>query len=124
MPSKLGKYILQRTLGSGSYSKVKQALNTEDGKLYAIKIHKKGDPKFTPGCLEVVESEAKAISKLKHPNIVNIVDYMPEAVVEREHGAPYEVMCVIVEELAAGGELFYYVKNSGYFEEKYARYFF
>ena len=49
---------------------------------------------------------------------------MPNATVEKANGTKYEVICVIVEELAQGGELFFYVKNSGYFTEKYARYFF
>ena len=96
----------------------------EDGKHYAVKVHRADDPKFNQACIEVVETEAKAISKLKHPNIVNIIEYMPKAVVEKSDGTCYEVFCVIVEELALGGELFYYVKNSGYFEERIARYYF
>lgn len=34
------------------------------------------------------------------------------------------MVCVVVEELAPGGELFFYVKNSGYFSERIARYYF
>lgn len=37
--SKLGKYELRRTLGSGAYSKVKLAVDTETGHEYALKIH-------------------------------------------------------------------------------------
>lgn len=37
--SKLGKYELRRTLGSGAYSKVKLAVDTETGNAYAMKIH-------------------------------------------------------------------------------------
>ena len=115
MPSKLGKYSLLRTLGQGAYSKVKLALDKEDGKHYTIKIHRADDPKFNASCIDVVETEAKAISKLKHQHIINIVNYIPKATVEKADGSCYEVFCVIVEELALGGELFFYVKNSGYF---------
>ena len=42
--------------------------------------------------------------------------------VEKQNGQKYEVVCVIVNELAQGGELFYFVKNSGHFAEHHARY--
>ena len=40
MPSRLGKYTLVRTLGSGAYSKVKLAQHVDTGEFYAIKIMK------------------------------------------------------------------------------------
>lgn len=55
---------------------------------------------------------------------MNIVDYIPGAIVERKSGGTYPVACVVVEELATGGELFFYVKNSGYFQERFARHYF
>lgn len=61
---------------------------------------------------------------MQHPGIVNIVDYIPRAVVEKSNGEKYDIVCVIVSEYAHGGELFYYVKNSGRFSEKHARYLF
>ena len=124
MPSKLGKYVLQRTLGQGAFSKVKQALNKENGEYYAIKIHRSDDHSFGDESYKVVETEARAIAQLRHPNIVNIIDFLPEAFVEKSNGIGYPVCCVIVEELAQGGELFYYVKNSGHFSERMARFFF
>jgi serine/threonine protein kinase len=125
MPSKLGKYHLLSTLGQGGFSKVKLAKNSDDHKHYAIKIHKVNDPKFDKSCVEIIETEVKAMSKLNHPNIVNIVEYIPKAKVEKiDKGTGYDVACVIVEEVATGGELFYYVKNSGYFQERFARHYF
>ena len=55
---------------------------------------------------------------------MNIIEYMPQAKVTKRDGSVYDIVCVIIEELAQGGELFYYVKNSGYFKENFARYFF
>lgn len=43
MPSKLGKYVLVRTLGSGANSKVKLGHDAETDKYFAIKIMKKAD---------------------------------------------------------------------------------
>jgi serine/threonine protein kinase len=65
-----------------------------------------------------------AIKKLSHPNIVNIIDFLPEATIEKTSGRKINVILIIVEEIAIGGELFYYVSNSGFFSEEYARYFF
>ena len=42
----------------------------------------------------------------------------------KANGRGYPVKAVIVLELAQCGELFNFVDNSGFFEEKYARYFF
>ncbi len=81
MPSKLKQYILKKTLGQGSFSKVKLAMSKENGQHYAIKIHRSDDPKFNAAAREVVKSEAYAMSTLKHPNIINIVEYLPEATV-------------------------------------------
>ena len=124
MPSKLGKYTLLHTLGQGAYSKVKLALNSEDGKEYAIKIHRKSNPRVNKGCVEVVVNEARAMTKIHHKNIVNIVDFMDDGIVEKPDGTSYEVVAVVVVELVTNGELFHFVKNSGYFKETYARYYF
>lgn len=59
-----------------------------------------------------------------HSGVINIIDYIPESRVVRANGTSYDVICVVVVEIADGGELFFYVKNSGAFTEKIARYFF
>lgn len=46
MPSTLGRYNLIRTLGTGAFSKVKLAVNTETGDQVAIKIHRTDNPNF------------------------------------------------------------------------------
>jgi serine/threonine protein kinase len=74
--------------------------------------------------MAVVENDALAMSKLKHPNIVAIEDYIPKSTVERSSGKTYNILCVHVMEYAENGELFYFIKNTGYFTESMARYFF
>ena len=55
---------------------------------------------------------------------MNIVDYYARSDVKKANGTSYGVVCVIVQDVAESGELFYFVKNSGYFSEANARYFF
>ena len=100
MPSYLGNYELGRTLGAGAFSKVRLCKNTATGVQYAIKIHKIDNPNFNQKCVDVIETEAKEVSKLDHPGIVNIKDYIARGVVKKENGDEYEVVCVIVNELA------------------------
>ena len=58
------------------------------------------------------------ITKLKsHPNIVRVVDFIPSGQIIYPHGRSKQVECVLVEELASGGELYYYVANVGFFSE-------
>ena len=73
---------------------------------------------------DVVQTEALAIKNLNNQGIVNMIEFIPHATVKKANGTEYPVICVIVEELAQGGELFFYVKNSGYFKEQFARHFF
>jgi serine/threonine protein kinase len=124
MPSKLDKYEILRTLGSGAFSKVKLGYRSDKNEYYAIKIHREDNPHFNTKTREIIMNEVKTIIKLQHPNIINIVEYIEEATVEKADGTKYNVVCVIVEEIASSGELFFFIANSGHFSENYARYFF
>ncbi len=79
MPSQLGPYKLLRTLGTGANSKVKLAEHKDTGQRAAIKILKKGDPRLDPEFLKLVMTEVQTMRHLNHPNIVNLLDYAPEA---------------------------------------------
>ena len=68
-------------------------------------------------------TEVETMSKLSHPNIVNLVEYSKEAMVEKEDGTKYPVICIALE-LATGGELFDYVALTGKFSEPIARFYF
>ncbi|KAJ5067368.1 protein kinase [Anaeramoeba ignava] len=74
MQSSIGKYIIQRTIGEGSTSKVKLAIEPETGKEVAIKIIPKN--KVTAKSTTLIRSEREiAILKLfNHPNIVKIFE--------------------------------------------------
>ena len=123
MPSQLGNYKLLRTLGSGANSKVKLGVHKDTGNEFAIKILKKGNPNMDSKFLELVMTEVETMSKLSHPNIVNLIEYSKESFVEKEDGTKYPVICIALE-LATGGELFDYVALTGRFNEQIARFYF
>ena len=66
MPNTLGDYILGKTLGRGASCKVKLAKNAK-GDRFAIKILHEEE-------YELMEIEIEILTKLNHPNIVNLVE--------------------------------------------------
>jgi len=117
MPTTLGKYTLGRTLGSGVSCKVKLAKD-DSGTRYAIKILHQ-DEQFQ----ELVETEVDTLTKVKHPNIVNLVEVGEGEQVNSKKGASKHVKYIVLE-LVGGGELFDLVALGGRLEEKYARFYF
>ena len=123
MPQQLGKYTLIKTLGTGANSKVKLALDKSTGRYSAVKILKKGNPNLDAKFLELVMTEVHTMSKLNHPNIVNLLEYSKDGVVEKSNGTKEPVIYIALE-LATGGELFDYVALTGRFNEPIARFYF
>ncbi|KAN0012296.1 hypothetical protein ACTFIU_007594 [Dictyostelium citrinum] len=108
---KIGNYLLGKTIGSGTSSKVKIGTNIITGKQYAIKITK---PKRIKERKEI-EREISILKRLKHDNIIQLHD----AIYEDEVGR----ICLILE-LVSGGELFDYIVARGRLSEKEGRKFF
>lgn len=123
MPSQIGRYQLQRTLGTGANSKVKLGIHMDNGHKSAIKILKKSDPTVDANFLNLLMTEVETMSKLSHPNIVNMYEYSKDANVEKENGTKVPVVCIALE-LAEGGELFDYVALGGAFSERTCRFYF
>ena len=78
---------------------------------------------ITDAFIELINNEAELHSKLKHQNIIELVDFNDKAVEERPSGKAREVYYLALE-LAKGGELFDYIAQTGPFSEPVARYFF
>jgi serine/threonine protein kinase len=112
MPKRVEKYQLAKTLGRGTFSKVKYAVDTTTNVAYAIKIV---DRRMIRK--ENMEAQLKreiAIMKiLKHKNIVQ----MREVLQSSKH-------IYIVLELITGGELFDRIVQAKRFEENVARRYF
>lgn len=114
-----------RTLGKGSYSKVKLARDTKnDNKLVAIKLHPKTSPRADLKNRTYIMNEVNVLMNVKHPNIINVIEYVEEGKVTRKDGSSYDVYSVVVLEFAQGGELFFFVANSGYFDQRVSRFYF
>jgi serine/threonine protein kinase len=83
-----GKYLLERCLGRGGMGAVYKAQHIELQKTFALKLIKHSilaDPTY----LARFQTEAKALGKLEHPNIIQVTDY---GIDSRGDGIPYLVM--------------------------------
>ena len=115
MPSKIGKYEVSKTLGTGVSCKVKLARNTETGDKVAIKI-------MHQGMENLIENEISYIRELKHKHVIEMVDE-GWATYEKKNGSSKQVYFIVLEN-AKGGEIFDYINESGPFSEAEARYYF
>jgi len=104
----IGNYKLGRTLGEGTYGKVKWAVNINTGQEVAIKIMKPQEVKDKGD----IDREINILKLLKHPNIVELY----ESIHDEVNGKVYLVL-----ELVNGGELFDYIVARGRVKEKEAR---
>ncbi|XP_037077285.1 calcium/calmodulin-dependent protein kinase type 1-like isoform X2 [Pollicipes pollicipes] len=98
-------YDMKEVLGTGAFSQVKVAEKRSDpGKLYAIKII---DKKALKGKEDSLENEVKVLRRLRHPNIVNLLETY-----EDKHKV------YLVMEIVTGGELFDRIVEKGSYTEK------
>ncbi|KNC48174.1 CAMK/CAMKL/AMPK protein kinase [Thecamonas trahens ATCC 50062] len=109
---RVGKYELGRTLGEGTFGKVKFAKDTESGEHVAIKILEKSSI-LKQGMAEQINKEISIMKMIQHDYIVNLIDVLASA-----------TKIYMVLELVTGGELFYKLANEGRFPEDTARHYF
>ncbi|GAM21564.1 hypothetical protein SAMD00019534_047390 [Acytostelium subglobosum LB1] len=107
----LGEYVLGKTIGSGTSSKVKTATHIHSGKKVAIKITK---PRRSKERREV-DREISILKMLRHDHIIQLYD----SVYDDEQNR----VCLVLE-LVTGGELFDYIVARGRLSEREARKFF
>ena len=91
---KLSDYEMDRTLGSGSFGRVKLAKNKKDGNYVAIKI---------------LKNEIKILSMIDHPFLVRTDGFNQD-----------KKFLYVVLELVNGGELFTYLRGVGKFPPEQA----
>lgn len=92
--TRVGKYELGRTLGEGSFAKVKFAKNTQNGDFVAIKIIDR-DKVFRHRMVEQIKREISTMKLIKHPNVIKIIEVLAS-----------KTKIYIVLEFVDGGELF------------------
>lgn len=112
----LGRYILVQNLGAGFNSKVKLGVNTETNQKVAIKILKDVFNKF-------ISNEIETLSKINHPHIVNLIEFLPNVDYVKKNGTVKKVTAIVLE-LAPGGEVFEFLFRTGRFSEEVSRFFF
>jgi|Transcript_58121 serine/threonine protein kinase len=102
------KYELHEVLGQGSVAVVRRATRCGSHEQFAVKTMKSDDPEV----LLIAERECHLLKKLRHPNIVQIVELIVDKAASRLD---------IVMSLAGGRRLDVLVKNDGHMTEDVAR---
>lgn len=105
----IGRYKIGKTLGHGSFGKVKKAKHVPTGLDVAIKIINRSKIK-TPEMSDKVKREIQLLVMLKHPHIIRLYE-----VIE----TPTEIFLVM--EFVDGGELFDCIVTRGKLQEIEAR---
>lgn len=118
----LGTYELGRTLGKGMSGKVKLGKRISDGKEFALKFINSAN--MGPRQWEMLEREVTAMEKLKHPNILNLLQFDMKVPYPRLRDKGFLEMPLLVLELSGGGELFDFLMETGPLEEDIARTYF
>eukprot|EP01065_Artemidia_motanka_P026756 TRINITY_DN31_c0_g1_i7.p1 TRINITY_DN31_c0_g1~~TRINITY_DN31_c0_g1_i7.p1 ORF type:complete len:449 (+),score=176.60 TRINITY_DN31_c0_g1_i7:82-1428(+) len=112
MPKKIGKYELGKTLGTGTFSKVKLGIDTDENSQWAIKIIDKAQL-AKEHMEEQLKREIAVMKLLKHQNIVQL----REVLQTQKH-------IYLILEIITGGELFDRIVAAKKFDEKTARRYF
>ncbi|OVA14770.1 Protein kinase domain [Macleaya cordata] len=111
--TRVGKYEMGKTLGEGSFAKVKYAKNVETGDSVAIKILDKDQVLRHKMVEQQIKREISTMKLIKHPNVVKLYEVMAS-----------KTKIYIVLEFVNGGELFDKIVNHGRLKEDDARKYF
>ncbi|CAB4283651.1 unnamed protein product [Prunus armeniaca] len=109
---RVGKYEVGRTIGEGTFAKVKFARNSDTGEPVALKIIDK-EKVLKHKMAEQIKREIATMKLIKHPNVVRLFEVM---------GSKTKIF--IVMEFVTGGELFDKIVNHGRMREDEARRYF
>lgn len=101
MPHPVGKYEIGKTLGEGTFGKVKRAVNTEDQRVVAIKVLDK-DKIQKQNMGSQIKKEISIMKMVKHPHVVELIEVLAS-----------KTKIFIVLELVTGGELFDEIVKEG-----------
>ncbi|MCL7047044.1 hypothetical protein MKW94_022388, partial [Papaver nudicaule] len=110
--TRVGKYELGRTVGEGTFAKVKFAKNVETGENVAIKILDK-EKVHKHKMIGQIKREISTMKLVRHPNVVRLFEVMAS-----------KSKVYIVLEFVTGGELFDKIAKRGRLKEDEARKYF
>ena len=109
---KLSDYQIDRTLGTGSFGRVKLAKNKSTGKYCALKILKKAEI-IKLKQVDHIMNEIRILTMIDHPFLVFFFIYFFQ--VSTDGFTQDERYIYLVLELVNGGELFTYLRGVGKF---------
>ncbi|OWM65921.1 CBL-interacting serine/threonine-protein kinase 24 [Punica granatum] len=109
---KVGKYQVGRTVGEGTFAKVKFAQNTETGESVAMKILAKSTI-LKHRMVDQIRREISIMKIVRHPNIVRLHEVLAS-----------RTKIYIILEFVAGGELFDKIVHQGRLSENESRKYF
>ncbi|CAL9224835.1 unnamed protein product [Arabidopsis halleri] len=109
---RVGKYEVGRTVGEGTFAKVKFARNTDTGENVAIKIMAKSTI-LKNRMVDQIKREISIMKIVRHPNIVRLYEVL---------ASPSKIYIVL--EFVTGGELFDRIVHNGRLEESESRKYF
>ncbi|CAG2255089.1 Hormonally up-regulated neu tumor-associated kinase,Serine/threonine-protein kinase MARK1,Serine/threonine protein kinase OSK4,MAP/microtubule affinity-regulating kinase 4,SNF1-related protein kinase catalytic subunit alpha KIN11,Serine/threonine protein kinase OSK3,Hormonally up-regulated neu tumor-associated kinase homolog,Serine/threonine-protein kinase MARK2,Hormonally up-regulated neu tumor-associated kinase homolog B,MAP/microtubule affinity-regulating kinase 3,Hormonally up-regulated neu tumor-assoc len=109
---KVGNYLLGKSIGEGSFAKVKEAMHILTGEKVAVKIIDKRKAKEDSYVRKNLRREGKILQMVRHPNVVQLLEIM-----ETENSY------YLVMEYCKGGDLMDYICQRKKLEEREAKRF-
>ena len=73
MDFKIGNYVVKKTLGEGTFGKVRLGIHTLTGEQVAIKVLEKSKI-FEQGDVDRVAREINILRKVRHPQIIQLYE--------------------------------------------------
>ncbi|EFJ05224.1 hypothetical protein SELMODRAFT_137499 [Selaginella moellendorffii] len=110
--TRVGKYELGRTLGEGTFAKVKYARNLETNESVAIKILDK-EKILKHKMVDQIKREISTMKLVRHPNVIQLFEVI---------GSKTKIYMVM--EYVTGGEMFDKIAREGKQDERKARIYF
>src|SRR4051812_40243169 len=102
---RVGKYELGRTLGQGTFGKVKYAVDTETHRQVAIKMMDKAKIRAS-NMGDQIKKEISIMKMIKHESVIQLIEVL---------ASPTTIYIVL--ELVTGGELFDKIVEQGKLDE-------
>ncbi|KAA8528395.1 hypothetical protein F0562_035750 [Nyssa sinensis] len=109
---KFGKYEIGRTIGEGTFAKVKFAQNTETGESVAMKVLDRGTI-IKHKMVDQIKREISIMKLVRHPNVVRLHEVLAS-----------RTKIYIILEFITGGELFDKIVHHGRLSEAESRRYF
>jgi len=107
----LADFQMTRTLGVGSFGRVKYAKYKQDGKYYAVKFMKKHEI-IKLKQVDHINNEKRLMAQIDYPFVVNMMGYTKD-----------DKFVYIIMECIGGGELFTHLRRARKFSDEQSKFY-